>query len=332
MKKTILAIAVTGLMAASAQAANVYDADGVSADVYGRMQFDISDTKNTTMSGVGTARLGINASSEIAPGIRGIAKGEWQIRAENSADDAKQLSARHVYAGFATDDYGQLVFGQTDTAFYQAVAATDIFNTYGYAAFANVEDGRQEGQIVYNGTFNNFYVGASAQFADDNFKYDLGNPDSGVPAHTTGEKLDNSYAVTLGYTADFGLSVYGGYHAQDFKDANKNNYALSAAYSREDLYLGAAYVWAELEKDGVTGESKVAGYDLVASYALDAVSLYGGYAFQEAKGNISGDKADEFTLGVAYKFNSNMKAWAEYNIDQLDGADDAWTVAVQYNF
>lgn len=38
MKKTILAIAIPGLFASAANAAVVYDKDGTSFDIYGRVQ------------------------------------------------------------------------------------------------------------------------------------------------------------------------------------------------------------------------------------------------------------------------------------------------------
>ncbi|WP_432459552.1 porin [Agarivorans sp. QJM3NY_25] len=347
MKKTILAVAIPALFAASAQAANVYDADGVSADVYGRMQFTMSDD-GTDTNGVGTARMGFNVKSEIAPGLAAIAKGEWQIAAENSAkssdgsiectdntnastctvttESKSQFAARHVYAGFEFDDAGTVVFGQTDTAFYKAVEATDIFNgDVGYEAFNNIEDGRQEGQIVYNGEFGGFYVGASYQFKDDNFKIGV-NPGSATPPAATGETLDSGYAGTLGYTfADIGLSTYVGYHVETFANfEDKKNFALSAAYSLDNLYLGAAYVTAKM------GDAELEGYDIVAAYTIDAVKLYTGYAAQEDKDNV--DTADAFKLGAQYAFNSNMKAWAEYKVNGLDGADDYWEMSLQYNF
>jgi outer membrane protein N len=335
MKKTILAVAIPALFAASAQAATVYDADGVSAEVYGRMQFDIkaqqkSDADgnaidDTDTNGVGSARMGFKAKSEIATGVYGLARGEWQINAESST--ATTFAARHVYAGFEFDEVGTIVFGQTDTAFYQAVAATDIFNTYGYEAFTLIEDGRQEGQIVYNGEFGGFYVGASYQFRQPEFNVGIGNPED--PDYIDfGTSLDSGYAGTIGYNFDFGLGVYGGYHLEKFVEGDKKNLAFSASYSWEDLYLGGAYVQTEAEGN------KLQGYDLVASYDINAVSLYTGYAYQKGKGDLSdlGDTAKAFKLGAAYKFNSNMKAWAEYLNDGIDGQENLWTIAVQYNF
>lgn len=336
MKKTLLAIAITGLFATTAQAANVYDADGVSADVYGRMQFDIESayddsTDSTELDGTGSARMGFNGKSVISDGFSAVAKGEWQIASENNHDS--KFTARHLYAGFESADYGTAVFGQTDTAFYQAVAATDIFNTYGYEAFAGIEDGRQEGQVVYNGNFSGFYVGASYQFRNKAFAFQVGNPNN--PDYVDAGMLDNAYALTLGYEFDFGLAAYAGYHTESFENMDKDNYALSLAYTLNDLYLAGALVGSDVDGDMLTG------YDIVASYAIDKTSLYTGYAAQEAEGvwedQFGTSPAAAFKLGAAYKFNSNMKSWIEYKNDSTDGAKDkgsenSVTVAVQYNF
>lgn len=308
MKKAILPAMIAALLATSAQAATVYDADGTKADVYGRMQFDIRDN-GTDTDGVGSARMGFKAASVINSDINAIAKGEWQIAAENS--DNEKFSARHLYAGFDSAKMGTLIFGQTDTAFYQAVAATDIYNSFGYGAFNNVEDGRQEGQIIYAGDFAGVYVGASYQFQDKSL------PDP----------LDDSYALTLGYNiAD--VAFYGGYHLQQFATAeDKENYALSASYALDNLYLAA--VFAGSKQDNVADYQ---GYDLVASYYLDdATKVYGGYTFQENT-DTNTDTVDEITLGAQYAFNNQLKTWIEYQADMISGNDDEVRVALQYNF
>ncbi|WP_026960589.1 porin [Aliagarivorans taiwanensis] len=327
MKKTILAVATSALFAASAQAATVYDSEDVSVNLYGRAQFDIIDTGDDT-DGVGSARLGFKAKSMISDGLYGVARGEWQVAAENG--DSSKFTARHVYAGFSGDSWGTVVFGQTDTAFYQAVAATDIFNKFGYEAFTLVEDGRQEGQIVYNGEFGGLYVGASYQFTDENFQISAGNPENDTSV-VIGD-LDNSFAATVGYNTDFGLGVYGGFHVEEFEGgADKTNYALSATYSLDALYLAAVYVSSEI--DTATADLDITGYDLVASYNLGQTDIYAGYATSEIEsGGASADLSDVFTLGVSYKFNSNIKVFAEYAAQQISGADDAWDISVQYNF
>jgi len=313
IKKAMLPAMISALLATSAQAANVYDVDGTTADVYGRMQFDIKDASSTSDSvdGKGSARMGFKAKSVITPEINAIAKGEWQIDAENSAA-GDSFTARHLYAGFETAEMGTLIFGQTDTAFYQAVAATDIYNSFGYGAFNNVEDGRQEGQIIYSGEFAGVYVGASYQFQDET------------------QSLDDAYALTLGYsTSD--VAVYGGYHVEQFANAeDKKNYAVSASYTVNDLYLAAVY--AGSKQDNV---ATYKGYDLLAAYSLDAAKLYGGYTFQKKTDeatDVTADSFDAVTLGAEYNFNDHFKTWLEYQVDRISGNDDQWTAAVQYNF
>ncbi|WP_042012642.1 porin [Aeromonas fluvialis] len=353
MKKTILAIAIPALFASAANAATVYDKDGTVFDVYGRAQFDVYDDgadddfnnndSQNSVDGMGSARLGVKGKVALNDKIAGIAKGEWGVTAENTdnKDDKDNFKARHAFAGFEHADYGTLVFGQSDTAFYQAVAATDIFNTYGYEAFSGIEVGRQEGQVIYTGNFGGFYVGASYQFQDPTYEYSFGGQDQdGNEFGFDNVQLDSSYAGTLGYVFDFGLAVYGGVHYEDLVSDNiddKTNYALSASYTWNSLYLGAAYVHSDLngvKAGNYSGDLTLDGYDLVASYGIDAWTLYTGYAYQEADGdNVNSlDTADAFKLGVQYSFTSNFKTWAEYQVNNLDDADDAWTVALQYNF
>ncbi len=337
MKKTILAVAITGMFAASAQAANVYNKNGVKADVYGRMQFDIRESHKDTESGtngVGSARMGFKAESVINENVTGIAKGEQQIASESS--DESKFKVRHLFAGFKSD-YGQLIFGQTDTPFYQSVAATDIFNTYGYEAFGGIESGRQEGQVIYHAEFDGFYVDLGAQFKDDDFEFKVGNPSDPDYIAVPESALDSAYSTTLGYKFGFGLDVYAGYrlerfeHKTTFAKADKKNYAVSASYTFEGLYLGAAYVGTDVEGNELTG------YDVVAAYTFTDTKLYTGYARQEAKDawidELGSDKpSDAFKVGAQYSFNSNMKAWAEYKANGVENADDEWTVALQYNF
>lgn len=349
MKKTILALAIPALFASAANAAVVYDKEGTQVDVYGRAEFNVTDdgadaafangSKQDSVDGIGSARLGVNGKVAINSKVAGIAKGEWQVASENS-DDSK-FKARHVYAGFDFTDYGTLVFGQTDTAFYQAVAATDIFNTYGYEAFDGIEVGRQEGQVIYTGKFGGFYVGSSYQFQKADYGYSFGGKDqAGTAVEFKDVGLDHSYALTLGYNFDFGLGVYAGVHQEDLVSDNidnKTNYALSAGYTLDSLYLGAAYVYSKLNDIQVgayKGDAELEGFDLVASYGIDAWTLYTGYAYQELTGDnlVSTDTADAFKIGAQYKFTSNFKSWAEYKVNNLDGADDAWTAGLQYNF
>ncbi len=127
MKKTILAIAIPALFASAANAAVVYDKDGTTFDVYGRVQAnyygDTNEADSTAASGYkdvdgelkGSSRLGWSGKIALNNTWSGIAKTEWQVSAENSAN---KFDSRHIYVGFDGTQYGKIIFGQTDTAFY----------------------------------------------------------------------------------------------------------------------------------------------------------------------------------------------------------------------
>jgi outer membrane protein N len=345
MKKAILPAMIAALLATSAQAATVYDADGTTADVYGRMQFKISedgssaakaetstsdkvDANQSGLDGEGSARLGFKAASPINSHVNAIAKGEFQIASETSNNG--KFDVRELYAGFDSAEMGSLVFGQTFTAFYQTTVVTDYFNTGGFKSmYNNIDPYRQEGHVVYSGEFSGVSVGASYQFQNDGFGNPLEDDDNTTLDATT--VLDNSYALSLGYKiAD--VKVSGGYLVQQFATLeDKKNFALSATYAMNDLYLAAVY--AESKQDNVADYQ---AYDLLASYALvNDVHLLAGYGFEEKTDNITGIKADsvdEATLSAQYSFNNQLKTWIEYKADMITGADDAVEIALQYNF
>ena len=329
MKKTLLALAVPALLAASAaNAATVYEKDGQKFEVTGRAQAnyynnEASDSNGSTVEGSG--RLGLRGSSAINDTWSAIARGEWQIAAENSdnGDKTENFKVRHLYAGFDGSQYGTIIAGQTDTAFYTVVAPTDIFNEWGsygnsywgYRGGAANFGGRQEGQIIYSNSFGGFRGGASYRLAEDT------------------ENLDKSYAGNLGYDFGFGVGVTVGADQYDSQDglADQSDWGLSATYGTfgEGLYLAGVYTQSEIEQAGEDNTHQ--GYELAAVYSLsNGLGFLGGYNYTEDENDV--ELTDEFLVGAMYNFTSNLLGYTEYVIDQRDDADDLATVALQYNF
>ncbi|MGS3159632.1 porin Omp38 [Aeromonas caviae] len=349
MKKTTLAIAIPALFASAANAAVVYDKDGTSFDIYGRVQanyYGDSDNPNPLTQAdtqgdaelIGTSRLGWSGKVALNNTWSAIAKTEWQVAAENS-DDSK-FKSRHIYAGFDGTQYGKIIFGQTDTAFYDVLEATDIFNEWG--SYGNFYDGRQEGQIIYSNSFGGFKGKLSYQ-TNDNEAVKVA--DVGGNSFTTefpGIKRNYGYAAAAGYDFDFGLGLNAGYAYSDLESTTNTNtgekseWALGAHYAINGFYFAGVYTEGDLKNDttGYKGEGR--GYELAASYNVDAWTFLAGYNFKEGKDNTAGssyeDMVDETLLGVQYAFTSKLKAYTEYKIQGIDKMDDEFTVALQYNF
>jgi len=339
MKKTILAIAIPALFASAANAAVVYDKDGTSFDIYGRVQANMyADHDDTDAELIGSSRLGWSGKVALNNTWSGIAKTEWQVSSENS--DGSKFDTRHLYVGFDGTQYGKIIFGQTDTAFYDVLEPTDIFNEWGDAG--NFYDGRQEGQIIYSNSYQGFKGKVSYQTNDDEA---VKVSDVGGNSFTTefpGIKRNYGYAAAIGYDFDFGLGLNGGYAYSDLESTTSTNtgekseWALGAHYAINGFYFAGMYTEGDLKNDttGYKGEGR--GYELAASYNVDAWTFLAGYNFKEGKDNSAGssyeDMIDETLLGVQYAFTSKFKAYTEYKIQGLDNTDDEFTVALQYNF
>ena len=336
MKKTILAIAIPALFASAANAAVVYDKDGTSFDIYGRVQANMyADHDDTDAELVGSSRLGWSGKVGLNNTWSGIAKTEWQVSAENSDN---KFNSRHIYVGLDGTQYGKIIFGQTDTAFYDVLEPTDIFNEWGDVG--NFYDGRQEGQVIYSNTYGGFKGKLSYQTNDDEAVKVKDVRGSVKETVFTDVKRNYGYAAAAGYDFDFGLGLNAGYAYSDLESTtntqtgDKSEWALGAHYAINGFYFAGMYTQGEVENDNTGYKGKGRGYELAATYNVDAWTFLAGYNFTEAKENNTSyqDQVDETLLGVQYNFTSKLKAYTEYKIQNIDKLDDEWTVALQYNF
>ncbi|WP_421258582.1 porin [Aeromonas sp. 600886] len=349
MKKTILAIAIPALFASAANAAVIYDKDGTTFDVYGRVQANYyGEHDDTDGELVGSSRLGWSGKVALNNTWSGIAKTEWQVAAENSdkGSDGKssKFDARHIYAGFDGTQYGKIIFGQTDTAFYDVLEPTDIFNEWGDAG--NFYDGRQEGQVIYSNTFGGFKGKVSYQTNDDVAVKitDVGQKVKEDAIFGSDVKRKKAYAVAAGYDFDFGLGFNAGYAYSDLQNkvngqtGKKDEWAIGAHYAINGFYFAGVYTEGEVKNKSLGLKDDGRGYELAASYNVDAWTFLAGYNFKEGKANAQAagstykDLVDETLLGVQYAFTPKLKAYTEYKIQGIEKHDDEWTVALQYNF
>lgn len=248
------------------------------------------------------------------------------MNAEKSTASSSNFKARHEYLGFDGGQAGKILFGQTDTAFYDTLAATDIFNEWGDEVYVS---SRQEGQAIYSGSWGGYRASAGYQFAD------------------ASQGLSNAYNASLGYTFDFGLGLGVGAESRNYDQVaanssstdSDNRWAVSTSYGtfgQPGIYAAALYVQAEQSYYGGAADTTTKGWELASAFTTENkwtfLAGYNRYYQTEQDQNVTA----YYMLGAQYDFTSTFKSYVEYRFDEGKSGgvenDDAVTLAAQYNF
>ena len=349
MKKSLLALAVLAV-ATSATAATVYDKDGTSLKVGGRVQAvafngNFGKAGRDDASLKNSARFNVAGTTKVNDAVSVFAFTEWEASNGNNEKDAdNNFTARDQYVGADFGVFGKVQAGKSLNAIYDVQSATDVFEEVGSAQVQGDTNGdRRSGTFRYIYDNNGLYASASFQTAQDQVK-------------VAGDKLDveNGFGFGLGYTFDnvvFGpLSVKAAYDYvkcqddSDFaqklngKSDNVNgrvfdsfkNTAVSVAWGSDTgLYFAALYNVYKATFDNFTDggiyktnpRDKVKGAELVAGYGFDnGLSLTIGYHFKDEKEKYTGytsssDIARRVPVIANFQVAPTFKVWAEAEFD-----------------
>ncbi len=343
MKKSLLALAVAALAASSvASAATIYDKDGVSVDVYGRVQavYYSQDSGSNAQSAANdgnlnaSSRLGFNFRSELSSWATAFANVEWQ----NADDDANNdFNSRYLWVGVDFGQFGAVKFGKFEDAVKYVIATTDIFDDWGCAGQLGNDD-RRDGMVAYNWSGYGVDVNLSFGTAKDGQQVDgaFYAVNNGAGHEDGAEKVDieYSYAASAGYTSApvlFGpIAVKAGFGGAQFQDQDAgdngsgiyhNNvydsytqWAVSASWGTlgDGLFLGLMGQARDFDVNQYTFDRRATGVDDYTVSGVEAVISYG------------------FANGV-----SLTTGWEWMNID-MDGAEgidsDAYVIPVYVNY
>ena len=346
MKKSLLALAVIAA-ATSANAATVYDKDGTSLAVGGRVQSVVYNGNATSIGEkdaglVNSARLNIAGSTKINDAVSVFAFSEWNMADGNKSATGDTINTREQYVGADYGDFGKILGGKTYDAANAVLAATDVFEDFGARLQSSINGDRRTGMFRYVYDNNGIFGSVSYQTAADG-------------STVQGEKADveGGFAAAAGYTFDnvvFGpLSLKAGYSyvkGQDDKGsylqdvfAGKNNYkfddfkviSASVAWGSTDsgLYIGALYNTQRAKQrlnwyvpsTNSSSADKVKGYEFVVGYTFDnGIGAFTGYNLVDKKnknGSYNTDSAiyRRVPVYVNYAINDNFNIWGEAEFD-----------------
>ena len=350
MKKSLLALAVVAV-AASANAATVYEKDGTKLYLDGRVQSVFYSGNHGTAgendsSIQNSGRFGIGGKTQITDWVAGIGYAQWDV-ADGSANN-DHFRARDQYVGADFGDFGVLQAGKYRDSVYYVENITDHYEDAADNLSGNFNGERRAGQITYTYDNYGFHGQLGVQTAQDNAKVFkdkhkiLGYADDKYA-------VDSGFSAALGYTFDdvvFGpLSFRAGYSyikGQKDDDFAKTVASAHGSYSFDKfkhvaagvqwgnlssgLFLGALYDYAKIEgltkaanqvADGKLSddEAKIKGFELIGGYAFDnGISFLIGYESAKYKSDTllaENVKVKRIPVFVNYKLNPNFNIWTE---------------------
>jgi len=353
MKKTILAVVTSSLLAASANAAVVYDKDGQQLGVYGELRYVAGQKNNATtdvtnpdynaatagkaenFGGTGRARFGFDGKQ--ATGFNDVAlisKLEWEAVSEDDNGEANALQSRYAWLGADFANGIQATVGEVQSPFAELSDVTDTYNTY-------------------SGLIENQFSGDTNDIWDDSVKvtyaadgWDLRSAysfdDAAKANDNHDQKAQYRYAAAAGYTVQIdevsSLKPVIAYQEEDGTnygaagvDYKDSQYAAGLGYTYDAFYLATTYGQVKHDTD-TTDATKDTVWAVTTSYkVLPELTLVAGYGLVDPH-NYGEETEKYYVLGTQYDITAKAKAFAEYKINDIAGQDDNYVVGLQYNF
>lgn len=316
MKKTILASAI--LLAGAANAAEIYNAEGVTVNLGGSFRGTATFEKmdDITFQDAGS-RFDLTVTKEVEEGVKAYGKFEVKQRDEeyldadgNAKKDTDELYFNKSYVGLSHDLYGSLELGK-QYGLNDGLYFYDISWAHGNAY---LED---------NDTLGND--------SNDQLKYTKALGDAKVVVSFIDQ---DTYAFGGTYEAA-GLVLGATYNIANDRDGSNggtfdnSNYVVAASYTMDALYVGGQYTASEVEDKDITS------YGIGATYTMGKAAVYGTYDSTEYD-KVQDKDNTEIVVGASYWLTKGVITFAELSSTDLDKAgedsNEALTVGARVYF
>ncbi|MFG6668563.1 porin [Halomonas sp. HNIBRBA4712] len=337
MKKTLLATAVIGALAASAaaQAATVYDEDGTKVDLYGRIAVGIAGGGPGEQNGVKIdndpefvdvfSRLGFRLSQEITRDLTAFGRLEWRFRAdESNTRNGNNFDAfsetRQSYLGMTSTQYGTVQAGNFDSFYNQFVSLPfDVYVDRGFRFAGHPKQSRGDSIGYYTPDLEGFTAFIQAKHYGERGLIDENIPEAGVVRQTSDEGSVTAAQGGVRYAQ--GPVTVGLGFVDDVARGDGGNgemlYGLIGSYDFTDNFSARlGYEGRENSSDAVAGPLGVpttrgGGFD---SVGVGGTFTTGPWAFNLDYYNIERDDAEtsrSWATGAYYNVSSNFDVFLE---------------------
>ena len=314
MKKTILATAITGLFATTAQAANLYDMDGVTVDIFGDAEVryinDIADPvlDEDKIIDVNEANFGFDLGYDLGNGLTvgGVVK-------LGVASGTATLS--DAYIGITASEWGTLTAGKTVTMLDGAGIGGD--KAFGLDSFYEQEVGGEQ-VIKFTLDKDAFYGGIAYLMSTE------------ANTNTNEDAFDAQIGARF---ADFDVAAFYG-HAEvttvagdttpNVPTTGVDNVVINVKYQLDNLGLAASYGMVDLD-DGADTDSIA----VTATYAMDNTTFAAGVANIDTDGS---DDVTQYYVNAQYAFTGNVGVYAEIGGNDADDTELGYAAGMEVSF
>jgi len=319
MKKSAVALAIGAMLATPFASADV-ELLGKAVVLYGKLHGSIdSYDRGSPTAGIpeptgievtsNSSRIGFKGEKEITSGVKGLWKFESEI---DISGEAGGLSARNRYAGLG-GVWGSVLVGIHDTPYKEMLGYTQFGDTVGDARSILGQISSNDNQFNQRAKSMAMYEIKVAGFSGSllyspDFE-DVNDPDTGV----TGRK-NKLISAGVGYKIG-GFQVGAAYEQQenidntDGKDAS--GLRVGAKFKMGGLQIGGIYE--NLNDDGYGVRMARSAYGANVAYTIASFTFAGQYLKADTSDLAGGnDGADQYSLGVNYKFGKDMQVYLVY--------------------
>ncbi|WP_136248118.1 porin [Halomonas borealis] len=350
MKKTLLATAIAGAMAASgAQAATVYNQDGTKLDIYGNIQIaytNIKDENGDSDDQIGDngTTFGFAAEHVIYDGLTGYLKLEFDdIQADEmkTANDSED-SGDTAYVGLK-GNFGDVRLGSYDSLMDDWIQDPVTNNEYFDLSDTYINGAEETDKVTYTSpVYSGLQFAVGTQYKGSAEGENV--TDSGNASFFGGAKYvigGFSIAGVYDNLDNYEVTQEGFDNGEEFGD----RYGVTAQYTINALRMAVKYERFESDRDDIEdtdyyGVGARYGYGMGDVYAAYQYVDEGGEGITEVNANNQpndddndDDNRNEVILGATYNISDAMYTWVEAAWrDQDEDEGDGMGVGVTYLF
>ncbi|RBO78365.1 porin [Marinomonas aquiplantarum] len=311
MKKSIIAIAVSSAALASV---SVHAAEGSTVDVYGNIQYALTDTDSGSEFADNGSTFGFKGETLINDDLTAFFKYELEADADEKSGDVS-VGLDQAFVGLK-GGFGKVQVGTFDSIYNNAIQdSVDQFEQLGFTNATTTAEG--DTLAFFSPSMNGFEVQLSTQVTGDgetiptatgdDLQTEDGSSVTGVVKYSTG-----ALTVALGYDQN-----------GNYTDVEET-VGLSAGYELQSNLNVTAKFETTSDVQDVIG--------LAARYGYGAGDLY---ASVQSVSPDAGDDYNEYGAGVTYSLASNVYVYGEVgsfeNANNSD-TDTQTAVGVYYGF